>query len=418
MNEIKNLGLFYDKKDKIKELDSLSVFTSLKRFNRIVLSILPPKSLKHIRIKNFKYTITKDGKTYNFECLSDKKILKGDKKILQNYKERLRKYFWRVLRIASSNKLIDSKLLVGYGNEIQLLVDYSKNGKRYIIDYLNNIIMEKENYIELYNFKVINEIDRFTLWQMHLILEELKFDPQMMLYFFIFSREILKDLSKSYKYLSSKYDEYGKNYSNYYWMGDACDRLYFMDEDYKFDKKETIKTKIRKFTENPEQTIEDIYPLGNGKYCYKDYFKKIEFKLISDYVTGNDDIKNELLSNNRYHQCHANSCIMLFRLDNEKKYWVSGQIKVNNYDYLYHSWVECTKNGKTYVFDYNYNLIMEKKDYYKLMDAKAINKSDIETIKKLKDYVLDGVLTSSCMTIGYFSQELLRDLEKQPILKK
>ena len=61
---------------------------------------------------------------------------------------------------------------------------------------------------------------------------------------------------------------------------------------------------------------------------------------------------------------------------------------------------------------------MEKKDYYNLMDAKAINKSDIETIKKLKDYALDGVLTSSCMTIGYFSQELLRDIEKQPILKK
>lgn len=66
-------------------------------------------------------------------------------------------------------KLLDdtSKLVIGYINEellnskkIRCWIEIIKNNKSYVIDFVNNICMEKEHFYNFYNVEIINKVSK------------------------------------------------------------------------------------------------------------------------------------------------------------------------------------------------------------------------------------------------------------------
>ena len=104
--------------------------------------------------------------------------------------------------------------------------------------------------------------------------------------------------------------------------------------------------------------------------------------------------------------------------EDEKAYIVDGQIKVNEKDYFYHTWIETESKNETLVFDYVNNFIMDKKDYIELMNARIINRTDRESEVKLLKLMREYGLYFHPRFFNYFSQELTRDLEKNKFLIK
>ena len=125
-------------------------------------------------------------------------------------------------------------------------------------------------------------------------------------------------------------------------------------------------------------------------------------------------------SEERYGHCHFNSKAILNSISKDsydEAYVVSGKVRLNKYQYVYHSWVEISVNNKTIVIDYNRNLIMGKKDYYNMKKPVIINKTDMDTINKLEEYER-ALLPLPCNLELYFSKEILKDLEKNKCLFK
>ena len=171
-------------------------------------------------------------------------------------------------------------------------------------------------------------------------------------YVLFFSKEILNDLSKNYSYFTDEYDDVGKNIGTYYALGDNCDSLFdFYKYDYK-DLKDRVITKISIFTQNPNINKKN----KDNKYIYKDGLKKIKFELLSDYI-NDEEMKNELLSDRRYGECHGNSIKIMSMIKNNA-YLINGEVKRNDLEYVYHTWVELEKYNETLVLDYNHNLVI------------------------------------------------------------
>lgn len=406
-----------------KDLSRISVFTSLSKLDCIVSNLILSTLIVYHMIKSRKgYYLLKNRKKYHFEKLSDTIEYKADKKTLLNQKEREKDLF-RTLKLACSNELINASLVVGTTKlGLEFLIEYESKKEKYIIDYSQNIIMKKSDYNELYNLKEISRMDQATLYKIYFILDDLVKMDINILYLFLFPNEILNNLTNNpeCKWINKKYDDNGENKNNYYLLGDSCDCLFFQQEDYQ---ENPIFNKIQNFTENPN--IDG----GNGfhydeterKYYYQDRKNKISFELLSDSVAS-EEIKKQLLSEDRYHECHHNSILLVLGSEineNQKKYLINGKIKINEKDYFYHSWMEVEGKTKTMVFDYNNNLIIDKKDYYKLLGAKEINRTDFESLVKIIKLLEEfEIINFHPMTMGYFSQEIIRDLEKNKFLIK
>ena len=132
-------------------------------------------------------------------------------------------------------------------------------------------------------------------------------------------------------------------------------------------------------------------------------------------------IKEKLLSNARYNECHQNSTIIACILNEEDKktaYVVGGKIKENEIDYLNHSWVEI--DNKNIVIDFNHNIIMNRDKYYKLFEAYPISKTLISEMEDIIKFVYGSAcLNVHPMDINYFGKELMNDLKRnEKILKK
>ena len=136
-----------NKKKMPKEVFKLVLFT---RENKIIKAI-------DTRIPSFKihkqddgYIFNYNNKDYYFEILSEKKVLPTDKKNLRNYKKRIEKFLERSLRIAGSNELLGQKLLFVSSDilGVNCIVEYTKDGVSRVVDYSNNLIMKKEDYLE------------------------------------------------------------------------------------------------------------------------------------------------------------------------------------------------------------------------------------------------------------------------------
>ena len=70
--------------------------------------------------------------------------------------------------------------------------------KKYIIDYTQNIVMKKEDYFEINQFRQISKVSSKTIKEDARIIDELQIPHP---YYLIFRDEIMKDLNKNKKLL-------------------------------------------------------------------------------------------------------------------------------------------------------------------------------------------------------------------------
>lgn len=422
MENYKNIETFSNSyninKNIPKNLFKLLVFTSTSKINRKLIINYP--LYRNIKKDNNSYILKHNKKEYPFSILSDYEIQEFDKKILKTekrYKQRLS----RTLKLACSMDLVNPRVAIGHSsfNRLHTIIIFQDNGTDKIIDYDKNLIMKKDDYYELFDYKEINIIDKADLYNIYYITDTLA-DYSHIYEYLIFTKELFKELSKTdkFSFLAEKYDRNGINNNNYILFGNNSDSLFFQEKDVttKYNK---IIDELDEFTKNPEIKTKHIsHDKQKEKYELKERnFGFFEFNLLSDMIYDTET-KEQLLSKNRYHKCHRNSIIIARSLEEKTTYIVGGKIKINENDYFNHSWVEIDENNV--VIDFNHNVIMNRDKYYKLFEAKPISKTlstEMEDI--IQTIYYDAELDLHPLYLNYFGKEIMNDLKKnEKILQK
>lgn len=412
---------YYDEKIP-KELCNLFIFTFHKKMERTIINKF--HLLKEITTNGKEYFFHYNNKVYPFKVFSDEYLQKYDKKALESFK-RMKIDLNRTLKLACSMDLVNPRLIIGTSTvgTFDLLIAYQEKGIDKVINYSRNLIMNKDDYYDLVNFKEINTVSKYELYEIHYILNELN-AFQYIYEFLIFTKEIFKELANNedFYFLKEKYNGIGMNHNNYLLFGSDSDHLYFTEEDVCHMKYDNLVRELDDFTENPSKKTKHI-SFDKKKEIYKlkeRNFGFFTFDLLSDMI-NNEQLKEELLSKSRYGKCHQNAIFVAKSLSEEDRkttYVVGGKFKENEIDYYNHSWVEIDK--KNIVIDFNHNLIMNRDKYYKLFEVKPITKtliSDIEEI--IQTIIYDAKLDMHPMDINYFGKEYYNDLKKnEKILKK
>lgn len=144
-----------------------------------------------------------------------------------------------------------------------------------------------------------------------------------------------------------------------------------------------------------------------NSFIYQNGNFKIPFNLLSDFMTHEDD-KEELLSDERLHQCHEKSIILARMYPNFRV--ITGYVYLENQRIL-HSVVEYDDNEETIILDWTKNLRMLKDDYLKLTNFRVI-----ETIE---GYEIANDITAPVNKIGMdlktycvFRPEIIKELKK------
>ncbi len=341
---------------------------------------------------------------YPFRCLSDLPLLKGDKRNLEDAEKGYNSRILRSMQIALSKELINAKLITVIQKDedndflFNLLIEYEKNNKKLIIDYLKNLIMEKEGYYHVYhNTREIQTLSQPELYSLmeESVKSEIPIDKYTLL---ISGNELLKNKKR-------KYHSTGIHKNNDFLLKneDVCSTSeYYLSP---MDKE------IQKFMENPQKPIKNITYSKKGKcYCYK----RTPFKLLFDLTK--DDIKEQFLSKKDTGSCHGNSLLVMefLEMSGTKAQLVNGKMRKNSYEELDYTIVETEKN----VIDFNRNLIMEKDNYYKMTGFTVINKTDKKLLDENKNLLSSYGIDMDSKIIGYFSQEFNHDLAKNKHLLK
>lgn len=408
--------------DSDKNLNILEYFTLQRGLKKRLLTLNPMilKYIEKVKKKENNYTFKYEGKTYPFEILSEKdKIQKVDCEILSNIKERYSKSTIRTLKLASHLDTINPKIVVGKTRLDHficlLLVD--ENNKEKIIDYSKNLIMEKNDYKELFKLRKFNFVEKKNLYLMKYFFDDLfdEFPMEMLL----FSREFIKELSKTHPIL--KNNNLNRNLGIYSLWGDGSDSLFFTEDDYKNLQYFEERNLLNYFTMFPDFQDKNIKYISDNKYEIKvKGLGKIDFGLISNIVKDYGTVL-DLLSENRYGKCHYNAPCLAKAIGEVEPntYLVSGKVMINDKDSFSHSWVESKQNNEVLVYDYNTNLIMKKIDYYRLYGAKPVNKTKASNIEKIFKKLEDIPIDFNIIDIDYFGEDIYRDLNKNTkILKK
>lgn len=363
------------------------------------------------------YSFKYNGRKYPFSLFSDDfELQKVDKEILKHVDLRQEERIFRPLKLVFSMNLVSPKIVMGksVGESLKALILYQEAGLDKIIDYSRNLVMTKEDYYEMFNFQEMNVVNRVELYNIDNVLKKIG-DCKQSYKYFLYTKEMFSDLSRKdgFEFLTQKYDNNGFHMHNNILF--ETDDIFTLDRDFCNAKYEKVRLDLRIFTENPQKEQNNIECDKNkGVYIFRnEEFEDFTFSLLSD-LTDDKQIKEELLSDKRYHHCHSNSLILASSLDNSDRtstYIVGGKTKANEIDYSFHSWVEIEKEN--IVLDYNYNLIMDKDKYYKLFGAVAISKTLISEMKEvIQTVVYDAGFNLTPMDVNYFGVEMMRDLKK------
>lgn len=144
---------------------------------------------------------------FMFTLLSDKVI--GNPKLVKDLKSDRR--FHRCHEASVGMCLHDDegimKILVGYMPCVDREVHHSviemiENGREYIIDFTQNLVILKKKYIELYDFRIINEVSSEDLKKDFEIIKEMRIRSPFYLFF---RDELINDLKKNSKVLKLEY---------------------------------------------------------------------------------------------------------------------------------------------------------------------------------------------------------------------
>lgn len=392
--------------------DSLNTFSCFKKFERLIMYTDPFIILKSKILKWGKgYILIKDKKKYYFEAVSTKGLNKVDIKRIRESFGSLNELIFMCLRVTAHHYLNNTHFILGKTDDrFKPLVSYSKKGKEYIIDFDLDVIMEKSKYYELYDIKEISVLDQNQVYNVWMFCSELDFQVEPV-FVAIFYPEIMK---KYWYKEKSKYNRMGINKNNYFIFGADCDCAFRNLQDVPIPKDyNTICT----FTLDPTKKTKGIKRLSNGVYKYKGY----KFELISEGV-DDEETRKDLLSNGRYGHCHEDSLQVmhsLYHISHIKKVSiVSGYAYYGEKDYLLHSWVEIEGDSGTVVMDYTNNIIMTKKDYYKLLGIKPISKITCEDYEELESRFKELDVDKNARFLEYFGNEILNDLNRNKFLFK
>lgn len=362
-------------------IQNLVFFTTYSFFDRIIHLISIP-SLIHYKIiwKDHSFALYHEKHWYPFSFLSNYVKSPLDKKNLRNCEKRMNNFLTRLIRIASSLLLEEANLLLTYEKdpwekeEYQLcyLIEYQKEGKTKIINYIHNLIMEKDDYFSLFDVHVLGKIPQYMLYQIY---DNVAFEnyKNHLLFSVLFQEEIQKDFHKKNLNLMRKYNESGIHNASYQEL--FFQRLFESEED--MTTREGLESnEILFFTLQPSVIPRHIKVLEDGTYCYR---RKYHFTLLSDHLPEKAKEFQEILqSEDRLHYCHHNAVTMACAFEEENPLIVFGMLPLNEKETLHHGWVEL----KNKVIDFNLNIIMKKEEYYEMCHPIILQKTSIEEYAK------------------------------------
>ncbi len=413
MIEIKNINKFID--DLSITGDTPLFYNELVNFTRSKKEIRDSiKDNSFISKENSGYSIKYNARKIFFSCLSDKNISVYDRNKLESQEE-IDDYLIRPIKLAFHMDLAYSKVIFASSNirNSSLLISYlTKNGTK-IIDYYNNLIMDKNDYYEIFKVLEINEMDRPDIYKISNILDLCDYNNNLLYFLLAFSSDFIKAMDTLDPY---KFDNKGFNKRNAYLLDG--DEIFFYPEDFNHEYDSYIE-ELNNFTLNPQVLTKHITK-NNNKYKFTSKKISFEFSLLSDNIIK-DEITSpkldELLNEDRYGYCNENAHFIAFTLglNREDVFIVSGKCKLNEIDYYYHTLVE----DEYFVYDYNNNIIMNKSDYYKLYEVEVLNKTSTKEMQDIIKVVMEEAQLSFefAILLNYFGKELKNDILKSRVLR-
>lgn len=144
-----------------------------------------------------------------------------------------------------------------------------------------------------------------------------------------------------------------------------------------------------------------------NSFIYQKGNFKIPFNLLSDFMT-HEDVKKELTSDERLHQCHEKSILLASIYPNFRI--ITGYIYLEKQRML-HSVIEYDDNEGTIILDWTKNLRMLKEDYIRL--------TNLRVIETIEGYDVKNDITGPIIQMGMdfktycaFRPEIVKELKK------
>lgn len=144
-----------------------------------------------------------------------------------------------------------------------------------------------------------------------------------------------------------------------------------------------------------------------NSFIYQKGNFKIPFNLLSDFMT-HEDVKKELTSDERLHQCHEKSIILASIYPNFRI--ITGYVYLEKQRML-HSVIEYDDNEETIILDWTKNLRMLKEDYIRL--------TNLRVIETIEGYDVKNDITGPIIQMGMdfktycaFRPEIVKELKK------
>ena len=365
-----------------------------------------------------KYYWPYEGKLVPFELLSEKEILDFDREFLGYMHLRNKFETYRALRIAGSPLIPDAIYQLVVSDSIKSIVIFKRDNQDYVIDYANNLIMKLEDYREMFPYEVVESIEQNDLVYVNQFFKNDNGIPIELI--LAFWSEVKKSLQERIPSFAPKFELSGINERNNFILNNnnETETLFWLESDYSSSGLHDVNF-LFKFTVDPLAKRLNVTKDEKNHYHYKDY----TFRMISDFVK-NEELREQLLNENRYGQCFDMSIRALFALSfkfpPENLRIVMAKVRINEKEGFFHAWAEykSTKSGKWYAVDYTGNIIEESDEYIRLRGAKVVNIIPYDKFDPLYEYLEIWAPILSKYTVIYLGEEMLRDFEKNKFLFK
>lgn len=154
-----------------------------------VYPLLFADGIKKHSSDDFKYFFIFEERKYDFSIFSDCRLQESDRIILES-SDRERASLPRTLKLASSIDLINPRVAIGNSltGVLKPLILFEDKGIDKVIDYSKNIIMTKEDYYSIFDFKELNVVDKFDLYNIYFMIDSFRDYEHIYEYIFFLMR--------------------------------------------------------------------------------------------------------------------------------------------------------------------------------------------------------------------------------------
>lgn len=130
-----------------------------------------------------------------------------------------------------------------------------------------------------------------------------------------------------------------------------------------------------------KRNINKYINIKNIGYSYNDGEKNIDFYMLSDFV-DNSIMIQDLQTRGRYVNVCYNNLMLSRKFPNGQ--FVIGLIEEEN-ELSLHTWLEDKVDNEDKVFDYSKNIIINKEEYYNMINIKKLIRYDNIDFEKYKN---------------------------------